>query len=113
MIQRLALLFVFSTLVSACGSKPAGLEPVTLTEAQGKLFENSCKNCHAQAGNPAPQLGDQVAWEPRVAKGLDVLVKNAITGINQMPAGGMCITCTPQDYEALIRHMAAPAAEGK
>ena len=51
MIQRLALLFVFSTLVSACGSKPAGLEPVTLTEAQGKLFENSCKNCHAQAGN--------------------------------------------------------------
>lgn len=110
MIQRLALILVFSSLITACGKAPASLEPVSLTAAQTKLFEQSCKNCHAMPGNPAPQAGDMTAWAPRVEKGLDTLVKNAITGINQMPAGGMCLTCTPQDFEALIRHMAAPAA---
>lgn len=106
MNYRLALCLPAALILTACG-KPAGLEPVTLTEAQQKLFATSCKNCHDSPGNPAPQIGDGAAWGPRVAKGLDQLVKNAMAGYNQMPAGGMCITCTPQDYEALIRYMAA------
>ena len=105
MNYRLAICLPVALMLTACG-KPAGLEPVTLSDAQQKLFANSCKNCHGTPGNPAPQVGDQAAWTPRVAKGLDQLVKNAITGINQMPAGGMCVTCTPQDYDALIRFMA-------
>lgn len=107
MIQRLAFLLVSTVLLSACGKSPSGLEPVTLTAAQQKLYDQSCKNCHGTPGNPAPQTGDMAAWTPRVGKGLETLVKNAITGINQMPAGGMCVTCTPQDFEALIRYMAA------
>jgi cytochrome c5 len=109
-MQRLAFLLVFSALATACGKAPDGLEPVTLTAAQQTLYAQSCKNCHELSGNPAPQTGDMTAWKPRVEKGLDTLVRNAIAGINQMPAGGMCVTCTPQDFEALIRHMAAPPA---
>ena len=79
MIQRLALFLVIPTLIAACGQSPSGLEPVTLTEAQLKLYEQSCKNCHGMPGNPAPQAGDAAAWAPRDGKGLETLVKNGKT----------------------------------
>ena len=92
-------------MLAACGSKPA-LAPVTLTEQQNKLFQQSCQTCHANAASPAPQMGDIKAWEKRIEKGLPALVQNAMQGFNAMPAGGMCTICTPDDFEAMIRYMA-------
>lgn len=92
-------------MLTACGSKPA-LAPVTLTEQQNKLFQQSCQTCHANAVSPAPQMGDINAWEKRIEKGLPVLVQNAMQGFNAMPAGGLCTICTPEDFEAMIRYMA-------
>ena len=99
-------------LLTACGSKPA-LAPVTLTEQQSKLFQQSCQTCHANTASPAPQMGDIKAWEKRVEKGLPVLVQNAMQGFNAMPAGGMCTICTPDDFEAMIRYMATAQTTNK
>ncbi|HNI62694.1 MAG TPA: c-type cytochrome [Agitococcus sp.] len=91
--------------LSACGNKTS-LQPITLSEQQQKLFEQSCKTCHANPASPAPQVGDKAAWDKRLEQGLPTLVQHAIQGFNAMPAGGLCTTCTPPDFEAMITYMA-------
>ncbi|MFM5953933.1 MAG: c-type cytochrome [Novosphingobium sp.] len=70
------------------------------------LYEQSCKSCHTVADTKAPLTGDRTAWDPRWAKGEDVLLNSAVQGLNGMPAGGQCFACTPDDFRALIRFMA-------
>ena len=72
-------------------------------------YDKSCKVCHASGAANAPKTGDAAAWEPRMAKGMDVLVQSVETGLNAMPPKGMCFDCTADDYKALIEYMAAPA----
>jgi cytochrome c5 len=36
---------------------------------------------------------------------MDTLLANAITGINAMPAKGLCFTCTDDDLKDLIQYM--------
>lgn len=104
-ISPLLLLSSLMLVLTACGNKNT-LQPVTLTEQQNKLFEQSCKTCHANPTNPAPQIGDKSAWDKRLEQGLPVLVQHAMQGFNAMPAGGLCTTCTPPDFEAMIVYMA-------
>jgi cytochrome c5 len=99
--------------VAACGSPPpAALTPeqvVALTPADTRLaglYETSCKACHAMPGNLAPQVHDRAAWDPRWKQGEAVLLDHTIQGFNAMPAGGQCASCTPDDFNALIRFMA-------
>jgi len=72
-------------------------------------YEKSCKVCHANGAAGAPKTGDAAAWEPRMAKGMDVLLVSVNNGLNAMPPKGMCFDCTDADYTALIEYMAAPA----
>jgi len=106
--MKTLILLLLSSLVlvlAACGNKNT-LQPVTLNQQQTKLFEQSCKTCHANASNPAPQMGDKAAWDKRLEQGLPTLVQHAMQGFNAMPAGGLCTTCTPPDFEAMIIYMA-------
>ena len=104
-MKTLILLLLSSLLLTACGNKST-LQPVTLNEQQAKLFEQSCKTCHANASNPAPQMGDKAEWDKRLEQGLPTLVQHAVQGFKAMPAGGLCTTCTPPDFEAMIVYMA-------
>ncbi len=69
----------------------------------------SCFACHSTGAAGAPKVGDGMAaeWEPRLEKGLDVVVANAINGINTMPAKGLCFDCTDDDLRALVDYMLA------
>jgi len=71
------------------------------------LYNQSCKACHAVANSGAPLARDRAAWDARWSKGLPALMRNVVTGMNGMPAGGQCFACTPLDYEALIKFLAA------
>ena len=71
-----------------------------------ELYARSCKACHAEPRANAPLTGDRGAWNARLAKGMPALLQSVLTGVNGMPAGGQCFTCTPRDYEALISFMA-------
>jgi cytochrome c5 len=111
--MKTLILLLLSSLVlvlAACGNKNT-LQPVTLNQQQTKLFEQSCKTCHANASNPAPQMGDKAAWDKRLEQGLPTLVQHAMQGFNAMPAGGLCTTCTPPDFEAMIVYMATASAQ--
>jgi len=72
-------------------------------------YDKSCKVCHANGAAGAPKTGDAAAWEPRMAKGMDVLLASVNNGLNAMPPKGMCFDCTDAEYTALIEYMAAPA----
>ena len=72
-------------------------------------YNRSCAVCHASGAANAPKTGDAAAWEPRLAKGMDVLLQSVQNGLNAMPPKGMCFDCTDEDYKALIEYMAKPA----
>jgi cytochrome c5 len=72
-------------------------------------YNKSCAVCHNSGAANAPKTGDATAWEPRLAKGMDELVKAVNGGLNAMPPKGMCFDCSDEDYKALIEYMAKPA----
>jgi cytochrome c5 len=119
--RRLGLVIGVALLgaVAACGGPPQtspaerAARAATLRPREAHLadlYERSCRACHAEPRANAPLTGDRGAWQPRLAKGLPALVHSVLTGVNGMPAGGQCFTCTPQDYEALISFMADEGA---
>jgi cytochrome c5 len=101
---------IVSLLAAGCGPhRPTATELETLRPADAyvaQLYEHSCKACHAREGTGAPLVHDHAAWDPRWAKGEDVLLSHAVLGYQAMPAGGQCAACTPKDYQAIIRFMA-------
>ena len=113
--QKMRLILVLpALLLAACQSQqPAKSltpeESAALKPANPRLaglYEQSCKTCHTVADTGAPLTGDRTKWDARWAKGEPTLLKSAISGVNGMPAGGQCFSCTPDDYRALIRFMA-------
>ena len=84
-----------ATMVAAAGS----------FDAEG-TYGKTCATCHAIGIAGAPKLGDGAAWEPRLAKGMDVLYNSGINGLAPgMPAKGMCFTCSDDDIKAIVDYM--------
>ncbi len=50
-----------------------------------QMYKTTCFACHEAGVANAPKFGDKVAWAPRLALGLDGLLKSAIAGKNAMP----------------------------
>ena len=70
-----------------------------------QVYSSSCLACHATGVAGAPKLGDAAAWAPRIAKGMDSLISNAINGINAMPPKGLCMTCSSEELQAAVEYM--------
>lgn len=71
-------------------------------------YQMTCFACHGTGAAGAPKTGDSAAWEPRIAKGMDVVIANAMNGFNVMPAKGMCMTCTETNIRSLVDYMLNP-----
>jgi cytochrome c5 len=56
------------------------------------IFGNLCTTCHTNAATGAPNINDKGAWAPRIAQGMDTLLKHATEGFQGskglMPAKG-------------------------
>lgn len=109
-----AELLLLAALLAACSAEP---QATPLTPAQSAalapadtriaaLYDQSCRSCHTVADTGAPLAGDRTMWDARWAKGEQALLDSTIRGVNGMPAGGQCFSCTPDDFRALIRFMA-------
>ncbi len=70
-----------------------------------RVYMQSCWACHNSGAAGAPKVGVAADWAPRIEKGMDTLLENAINGINAMPAKGLCFTCTDDDLKDLIQYM--------
>jgi cytochrome c5 len=53
-----------------------------------QIYKAACTACHEAGVANAPKLGDKAAWAPRLALGLDGLLKSALAGKNAMPPKG-------------------------
>ncbi len=57
------------------------------------IYDHLCTSCHTAGIAGAPKLGDKAMWGPRIAQGIDTLIKHATEGYhgpdgNFMPAKG-------------------------
>ena len=113
-LMRALLLLSAPLLLTACQSEPPA-QPLTPEQSAALkpanpriagLYEQACKSCHTVADTGAPLSGDRTQWDARWAKGEPELLNSTIRGLNGMPAGGQCFSCSPDDYKALIRFMA-------
>ncbi|WP_152223603.1 cytochrome c5 family protein [Pseudomonas sp. SCB32] len=106
-----AALLALVGLLGGCGDDARPSAPVhsaTLAPADkalAKIYDTSCKTCHANPASGAPQAGDLQAWRPRVAQGADSLLDHSINGYKGMPPMGMCMQCSEDEFLALISFM--------
>lgn len=113
MMSRLFIISCLSALLVACGSGPTIEERVNTAQslhpqdpALDEIYQRSCKSCHTLEETGAPLVGDVDAWAERYEKGEGVLVDNVINGFGGMPPFGMCMECSPEQFEQLISFMA-------
>jgi cytochrome c5 len=69
-------------------------------------YKQTCSVCHSMGIAGAPKAFDAAAWAPRMAIGMDTLVASVNNGKGAMPPKGLCNDCTPDQFKALIEHMA-------
>ncbi len=98
---------VFASTSIADGSQSVELAQLSDGFNAEQKYMASCFACHSTGAAGAPKVGDGMAaeWEPRLEKGMDAVVANAINGINTMPAKGLCFDCTDDDLRALVEYM--------
>ncbi len=93
---------------AAAAAAASGGAPYGGTLDGSVIYQNLCSACHANGagGAPAPTA---VAWAPRIAQGLDVLVKHAIEGYQGqagiMPARGGNARLTDEQVAASVQYM--------
>ncbi len=89
---------------AAAAVLPAAAAPAN--EGPGAtVYNKACTACHATGAAGAPKTGDQAAWEPRMAQGLNQLLQTAVNGKGAMPPRGTCMDCSDDDLKAAIEYM--------
>ena len=105
--KKLASFFLSAALLAFLyGCFPArAVDPSANVAAK---YQTACAQCHTTGLFSAPISFNQSQWQPRLDKGMDVLLANVESGMGLfMPANGGCQNCTQADFEALIRYMAS------
>ncbi len=89
----------------SCGGAVAAAAASTGGARSGEdVYKASCASCHAIGVAGAPKYGTS-EWADRGAKGIDALLKTAISGINAMPPRGTCATCSDDELKVAIEYM--------
>ncbi|MBU0915382.1 c-type cytochrome [Aquabacterium parvum] len=116
LIARVSLVAALGALAACQGSAPTPptdadvLAAEALRPARPELaatYERSCMACHG-VRSAAPLTGHAESWRPRLAQGMDTLLKHTREGLRGMPAMGLCPDCSEQDFSELITFMSTP-----
>jgi cytochrome c5 len=70
-----------------------------------KIYTATCLACHGAGVLGSPKIGDKAMWEPRIAKGIDVLYTNSINSLNMMPARGGNAALKDDEMKAAVDYM--------
>lgn len=104
--------FLLAIALAGCSGGQDSLSPPVVKSSSGveapPQYVSSCGACHAVGVAGAPKTGDAEAWAARLnEKGMDGLVASVRNGINAMPPGGLCNSCSDEEHAELINYMAA------
>lgn len=101
-----------ATASSASAAAPAMAQTASAEFSASATYEQYCAMCHNTGMANAPRRDDAAHWTARVAEvGLATLTNNAITGINAMPARGMCATCTDEQIGEIVQYLSGVTAQ--
>ncbi|MDZ7669482.1 MAG: c-type cytochrome [Gammaproteobacteria bacterium] len=89
---------------AAAKEPPAGPSAAVMRQ-----WSRSCALCHVDGTGGAPRIGRADEWQPRLAKGREVLLQHTVEGFNNMPPLGYCMSCEAEDFRALIDFMTGAA----
>ncbi len=96
-----------SAMEVASGS--SGGDYVLDPEVAKQVYTSYCTVCHGAGVAGAPITGDQSAWEPRLAQGMEVLLDHAINGFQGsagvMPAKGGFTNLTDEEVSQAVYYM--------
>ena len=112
-VRIILVALLFSTGLVACADSDNKVSQPSVGETQPTAaappqYASSCGACHMAGAAGAPKSGDVEAWAARLkVKGMDGLVASVRNGLNAMPPGGLCNSCSDEDHVALISYMAA------
>ena len=112
-VRIILVALLLSTGLVACADSDNKISQPSVGETQSTTgapaqYASSCGACHMAGAAGAPKSGDVEAWAARLkAKGMDGLVASVRNGLNAMPPGGLCNSCSDEDHVALISYMAA------
>lgn len=72
-----------------------------------QVYQSHCIACHGTGASGAPKLGDQQAWQSRIAKGMDALMESAVNGVpgTAMLPKGTCNDCSPEELQNAVQYM--------
>jgi cytochrome c5 len=93
------------------GAAPSAPAPAAATMAKAgppdgkKIYEGTCVACHGTGVAGAPKFGDKAAWAPRIATGMDTLLKVALNGRGAMPPKGGNASLSKDEVHAAIEYM--------
>ena len=88
---------------SDCGQAAA---PVSSGPQSGEdVYNQFCFACHATGASNAPLFADSEAWQPRIAKGMEVMVGSTLNGLGLMPPRGTCMSCSDDELGAAVQFM--------
>lgn len=78
-----------------------------------KLVQTHCSNCHSDGKEGAPKMNEFNDWKPRLQKGMDGLVKSAISGHKAMPARSGMAQLSDTDLRNAVTYMVIQSATYK
>ncbi len=109
-VAKIVLIVLASVIAAPNFADSSNDQPIQLAalsdgfDAEAK-YMLSCFACHSTGAAGAPVVGNAEEWGPRLEKGMDAVVANAINGVNTMPPKGLCFDCTDDDLKALVEYM--------
>ena len=68
---------------AATMTPPAAVATAAATPEE--IYQAACQSCHASGILESPLFGDNAAWQPRFAQGLEALYQSVINGKGNMP----------------------------
>lgn len=97
-----------SIIAAAAGAVFMVSAPIAMADGKA-TYDGICFACHGTGAAGAPKVGDKAAWGPRIAKGMDTLVKHANEGFKGdsgfMPAKGGNAALSDADVAAAVEYM--------
>lgn len=76
-----------------------------------EVYERSCAGCHDSGTGGAPKPGNKEEWAPRIALGVDVLIKKSIEGFDgkhgAMPPKGGNEELSTEEVSNAVQYMVA------
>jgi len=83
---------------------PPEVEDKSVSKGE-KLYNANCKVCHTTDAMGAPAVGDVEAWHEVMAKGNDMVLKNALDGTGGMPPKGGNMDLSDEDVKSIVDFM--------